>query len=129
MSKKSCFRGPFHKQHGKRAEAMWKSASQHLYHIHWSLTSPFSSKTSLFLTCQISGLLVKTLAADEKYLLLKRDNLTIPIQMQLSQKQKTFSQFLGAFLKSTINFKYFEEKDYPHRFCISDITASKNVVR
>ena len=49
--------------------------------------------------------------------------------MQLSQKQKTFSQFLGAFLKSTINFKYFEAEDYPHRFCISDITASKNVVR
>ena len=49
--------------------------------------------------------------------------------MQLSQKQKTFSQFLGAFLKSTINFKYFEEKDYPHRFCISEITVSKKVVR
>ena len=30
--------------------------------------------------------------------------------MQLSQKQKTFSQFLGAFLKSTINFKYFGKK-------------------
>ena len=75
------------------------------------------------------ALLVNTLAADEKHLDLHRDNLTIPIQMQLSQKQKIFSQFLGAFLKSTINFKYFEEKDYPHRFCISEITVSKKVVR
>ena len=93
------------------------------------MPSQLSWKTSLLLTCQISGLLVNTLDVDEMYPLLKRDNLTIPIQMQLSQKQKTFSQFLGAFLKSTINFKYFEEKDYPHRFCISEITVSKKVVR
>ena len=129
MSKKSCFRGPFDKQHGKRAEALWKSASQHLYHIHWSLPSQFSSKTSLFLTCQISGLLVKILAADEKYILLKRGNLTIPIQMQLSQKQKTFSQFFAAFLKFSLNFKYFEKKHDPHRFFFSEITDSGNLIR
>ena len=52
-------------------------------------------------------LLVNTLAADEKYPVLNRDNLTIPIQMQLSQKQKTFSEFFSAFLKSSLNFKYF----------------------
>ena len=34
MSKKSHFRGPFGKQHGKRAEASFKSASQHFYRIH-----------------------------------------------------------------------------------------------
>ena len=67
-----------------------------------------SWKKSLLLTCQILGLLVNTLAADEKYPVLNRDNLTIPIQMQLSQKQKTFSQFLGAFLQSTRTFKDFE---------------------
>ena len=51
---------------------------------------------------------VNTLAADEKHPLLKRDNLTIPIQMQLSQKQKDFSQFFARFLKPTVNFKDFE---------------------
>ena len=30
--------------------------------------------------------------------------------MQLSQKQKSFSPFLGAFFKSKLNFKYFEKK-------------------
>ena len=109
MSKKSCFRGPFDKQHGKRAQALLKSASQHLYHIHRSLPRKLSWKKSLLLTCKILGLLVNTLAADEKYPVLNRDNLTIPIQKQLSQKQKTFSQFFVAFLKSTINFKYFEK--------------------
>ena len=55
----------------------------------------------LLLTHQIFWLLVNTLAADEKYPVLNRDNLMIPIQMQLSQKQKTFSQFLAPFLKSS----------------------------
>ena len=34
---------------------------------------------------------VNTLTADDKYSLLKRDNLLQPIQMQLSNKHKTFS--------------------------------------
>ena len=79
MSKKSCSRGPFDKQHGKRAEALSKYASQHLYHIHWWLPNQSSVKMFLLLTCQILGLLVNTLAADEKYLVLHTDNITIPI--------------------------------------------------
>ena len=82
MSKKSRFRGPFDKQHGKPAQALLKSASNHLYHIHWSLPSQSSLKTGLLVTCQILGLLVNTLAANENYPVLNRDNLTIPIQMQ-----------------------------------------------
>ena len=129
MSKKSHFKGPFDKQHGKRAQALLKPPLQHLYHIHWSLATKLCSKRCLLLTCVILGPLVNTLAADEKYPVLNRDNLTIPIQMQLSQKQKTFSQFFAAFLKSTLNFEHFEKKDDPHRFCISEITDSENVVR
>ena len=39
----------------------------------------------------------KTLAADDKHYLLNRNNLAQTIQMQLFQKQKTFSQLLLAF--------------------------------
>ena len=129
MSKKSCFRGPFKKQHGKLAQLLFKSASQHLYHFQWSLTSQLGWKKSLLLTWKILGLLVNTLAADEKYPVLNRDNLTIPIQMQLSQKQKTFSEFFAAFLKFRVNFEYFEKTDDPHRFFIFEVTDSENVVR
>ena len=128
MSKKSRFRGPFDKQHGKRAQALLKSTLQHLDDIHRSLPRKLSWKKSLLLTCQILGLLVNTLATDEKYPVLNRDNLTIPIQMQLSQKKKTFSQFLPSFLKSTLNFKNLESKDDPHKVCISEITDSESVV-
>ena len=129
ISKKSRFREPFDKQHGKRAQALLKSASQHLYHIHRSLPRKLSWKKSLLLTCQILGLLVNTLATDEKYPVLNRDNLTIPIEMQLSEKQNTFYQFLFPVFKSILNFKYFEIKDDRNRFCISQTTDSENVVR
>ena len=104
------FREPFDKQHGKRAQALLKSASQHVYYIHWSVASQLTWKKSLLLTCKILGLLFNTLAADEKNPVLHRDNLTIPVQMQLSQKENTFSQFLSEFFKSSFNFQHFEKK-------------------
>ena len=88
-----------------------------------------SSKKSLWLRCQILGLLVNTLAADEKYSVLNRDNLTPPIEMQLSQEQKRFSPVLAALSKSSLNVEHFKKKDDPHRFCISEIRDSENVVR
>ena len=51
---------------------------------------------------------------DDSHYLLNRDNLTQPIQMQLSQKQKNFSEFFFAFLKSILNFKHLPKKDDPH---------------
>ena len=129
MPKKSRFRGPFGKQHGKRVQALLKSPWNHLYHIHWPLPSQLTCKKSLLFTCQILGLLVNTLAADEKYRVLNRENLTIPIQMQLSHKQKTFSHFFATFLKSRLNLKHFQKRDDPHSFCSSEVTYSKNVAR
>ena len=128
MPKKSRLRGPFHKQHGKRSQALLKAASDHLYHIHWSLPSHLSWKKSLLLTCKSLGPLANILAADEKGPVLNKDNLMIPIQMELSQKQKRFSQCLAAFLKYSLNFKYFTKKYDPHRFCNSKMTDSNNVV-
>ena len=74
-------------------------------------------------------MLLNTLAADEKYAVLNRNNLTIPIQMQLSQKQKDFSELFAEILESKINFEHLERKDDPHSFCISKNTCSENVIR
>ena len=68
-------------------------------------------------------------AADQKYSVFHRNNLTTPIQMELSQKQKAFCQFFTAFFKSRLDFKHFESKDDPQRFCIFEVTDSKNIVR
>ena len=68
------------------------------------------------------------MAANDKYPVLNRHNLTRPIQMQLSQKLKNFSEFFGSFLKSTLNMEPFKKKDDPHRVFISEVTDSENVL-
>ena len=45
--------------------------------------------------------------------------------MQLSQKQKNFSEFFFAFLKSILNFKHLPKKDDPHSWCISGNPGSE----
>ena len=59
----------------------------------------------------------------DKHYLLNRDNLTQQIQMQLSEKQKTFSEFFFAVVKSILNFKHFPKKDDPASWLISGNTG------
>ena len=54
---------------------------------------------------KILSLFVNTLTVNDKHYLLNRDNLPQPIHMQLCQKQRNFSEFFFAFLKSRLNFK------------------------
>ena len=46
--------------------------------------------------------------------------------MQVSQKQKTFSDFFAEFLKSSLNFEHFQTTDDSHSWGFSKITESKN---
>ena len=121
-SKKSHFRESFGKQHGKRAKTLLKFAWQQLYHIYWSMWMQLSCRKSVLVTRNISRLFPTTLIADGKYSLVNRDNLTQSTQMHLSRKQKTFSQFFSASLKSSLKFKHFLKKDEPHSWWISEIT-------
>ena len=79
----------------------------------------------MLVLCKFLKLLVKKLTDDEKYSLLYRENLTQLIQILLSQKRKTFSQFFSAFLKYTLNFAHFQKKHDPHSRCIFQITISE----
>ena len=73
-----------------------------------------SSKNSLCVIIKILRLFVNTFTVDHKHSLLNRDNLTQPTQMQLSQKQKTFSQFFTAVLEFKLDFEHFQNNDDPH---------------
>ena len=88
--------------------------------MHWA--------KSLLVIDKFPRLFVNTLPADEKYYLLHRDNLVQPIQMQLSRKQKTFSQFRFAFLKSILNYKHFEKKMTLRADVFPEIPSPKNMV-
>ena len=59
-------------------------------------------------------LFINTLTADDKHYLLNRDNLVQRIQMNLSQKQRTFSAFFFAFLMSLLNFKHLPKNEDSH---------------
>ena len=54
-----------------------------------------------------------------------RDNLMQPIQIQLSQKLKTFPSFFNALWKSMLSFEYFQKKDDAHSLFICDALACK----
>ena len=60
--------------------------------------------------CEILGLFVNPLTADDKYCLFNRGNLLQYIQMHLSQKLKAFSHFFFAFSESRSNFEDFFKK-------------------
>ena len=79
----------------------------------------------MLVLCKFLRLLVKTLTDDEKYSPLYRENLTQPIQILLSHKRKTYSQFFSSFSKSTLNFEHFATKYHPHSQIISQITVSE----
>ena len=73
-----------------------------------------SQKKSVLVRHKALELFVNTLSVDDKYSLLKRDNLAQPIRTPLSQKEKAFSQFFLAFSKCALNLENFQKKDDPH---------------
>ena len=91
--------------------------------LHW--------KKSVLVRKKILRLFVNTLTVDEKHYLLNRDNLTQPIQMQLYQKQKTFSEFFFCIFKICIKFSLFAKKRRPSqplcfwKYCLRKIWLDK----
>ena len=63
---------------------------------------------------EILGVFVNTSTPNGKYPVQDCKNLPFPIQMHLSEKRKTFSQFFVLSLESTFNFNHFESKDDRH---------------
>ena len=79
-------------------------------------------KISLQVLGKILGVFPNTLTADGKYLVEDWKNWKLPMQIQLSWKTKTFSEFFVPFLEYTSNFKHFEKKRDGHSYNISEIT-------
>ena len=78
---------------------------------------------------KILRLFIKTLTVDDKYYLFNKENLTQPIQMQLSKAQKKISQIFIAFLKSILNFKHLPKKMTLIAYVFPQIPVPKNMVR
>ena len=77
---------------------------------------------SVLVICEILRLFVDAMTADYKYSLRNSENLTQPIQIQLSKKQRTFSEFFATFLKSSSMVEHFHKGDDLHLSYIYEIT-------
>ena len=84
---------------------------------------------SFLVKCEILGVFVDTLTAEDRYPLHNCDNLLLPIQMQLSKKWKTFSRFFVSFLQFTWNSKHPEKKMIVTTNVFPEFKTSKYVVR
>ena len=63
---------------------------------------------------EILPMFINTFMTDDKYPVQDCENLPLSIQIQLSEKRKTFSEFFVPFLVSTSDLKRFERKDDRH---------------
>ena len=68
---------------------------------------------------------MNTLTAEYMYSCGNMQNFTQQVQTPLSLKQKTFSEFFIAFLKSTWNGEHFQKKGESSNLSISEIIDSK----
>ena len=114
LSKKRCFRTRFDSKHLKVYEILAKSSWECFYHVFSSFYVKLIWKISPIVLGEILRVLVNTLIAADKYPVQDSENLQLPIQMQLSEKRKAFSQFFVPFLESISNFKHFFKKDHCH---------------
>ena len=84
-------------------------------------------KMSPLVLGEIVGVFLNTLTDDGMYPVQGCENLQLPIQMQLSEKRKPFSEVFFLFLDSTSNSEHSERKDDRHSLCISGIADCENL--
>ena len=84
-----------------------------------------SWKKSALVRSKLLGLFVNKLTAESTYSRRNMQTLMQQVQTQLSLKQKTFSGFLIAFLKSIWNGEHFEKNRESSSLSISEIIDSK----
>ena len=84
---------------------------------------------SILETWKFFGRSLKTLTADDKYSVISSDNWMQTIQMDLSQKQKIFSEFFAAFFEFALNFKHFQKKMTLIAYVFPKLPSTKDVLR
>ena len=84
-----------------------------------------SWKKSALVRSKILGLFVNTLTAEYMYSGRNMQTFKQQVQTPLTLKQKTFSGYIIAFLKSTWNGEHFQKKGESSSLSISEIIDSK----
>ena len=125
MPEKPYFRTAFGNQPVNGYETLVKSARHYYYPIFPRISDKLSWKKSPLVRSKILGLFVNKLTAEYTYSRRNMQSFTQKVQTPLSLKQKTFSRFFIAFLKSTWNGEHFQKKGESSSLSISEIIDSK----
>ena len=97
LCKKRCVMKRFYSQHVKPSQILPKSLWQQFFQVLSSFSERLISKMSPPVLVEVLWVFVNTVTAEGKYPVQDFENLPLPIQIQLSEKEKTFSQFLFHF--------------------------------
>ena len=108
---------------------MLKSARQYFYHMCSSLWEYFSCKMSLLVICEILRPFFNLLTLDDKYSLGNKENLTQPIQTQLSKKRLIFFNFLLHFRNLTLILNNVKRKKTLIAYAFPKLQAGRDVER
>ena len=125
MPEKPYFRIAFGNQPVNEWQKLLNSARHYYYPIFPWIWDKSSWKKSALVRSKILGLFVITLTAEYTYSRRNMQTLTQQFQTPFSLKQKTFSGFFIAFLKSTWNGEHFQKKGESSSLSISEIIDSK----
>ena len=93
FSKKPCFRTRLDSQHVKASQILAKSPWEHFSHVFLSFSGKLIWKLPPLVLGEILRVFVNTLNAGDKYRVQDCENLPLPREMQLFEKQKSFSEF------------------------------------
>ena len=104
LYKKGRFRTRFDTQHVNASQILANSPWGHIYHVFPSISENLIRKMCPLVLAEILLVFVNTLTADDKYRAQHCKNLALPIQMQLDQKQNTFSEKFCAISGIYIKF-------------------------
>ena len=125
MPENPYFRTAFGNQPVNGQETLLKSAQHYFYPIFPWIWDKLSWKKSALVRSKILGLFVNTLTAEYTYSRRNMHTFTQKVQTPLSLKQKTFSGFFIASLKSAWNGEHFQKKGESSSLSISEIIDSK----
>ena len=121
MSKKPHFRTTLDSQHAKGSQTLLEDERQHFYHIFRSVWGKLSWKISLLVICEILGLFVNTLTADDNCFFRKGEICCNEFKRNYLKYKKS-SQFFAA-------FKHFETKMTVATYVFPKLQTAKEVVR
>ena len=125
MPEKPDFRTSFGNPPVNGEQTLLKSVRHYYYPIFRWIWDKLSWKKSALVRSKTLGLFVNRLTAEYTYSRRNMQTFTQQVQTPLSLKQKTFSGFFIAFLKSTWNGEHFQKKEESSSLSIFEIIDSK----